>query len=600
MLSCLPAQDPDPEQRARLLGRAREDYRWSYEYPPGVAMAAALPSHEAFSPAYLARVLGLDLRIAANHAGSLAARLLRPDPSAPRRSLRWRLRELDAAKIMSAASSATRALTGRLRGALESAEGSAASYEKLFSTLEVPACAAFYRRGRDPREQDLMFAWQRVAGVNPMVLRRVDDDRHALRKLPITEALYRRVMGEDSLTAAIAEGRLFVADYELLDDLPRARAESGRWKFLYAPIALFAWQRPSGAAPAGALVPVAIQCDQTPDPETPIWTPLDGWRWRMAKTVVQIADGNHHQTIAHLADTHLIAEAFVVSAHRQLSARHPVHALLRPHFEFTLAINHTASHNLIAPGGEVEAVLGTTLDGSLSLTAGALARFELERRLPAADLRARGLDDPATLPECPYRDDILPLWDAIHEWVEGYLRVFYREDAEVRGDAEVQAWIRELAHPRGGRLPGVGEAPTIAALARLVAFFIWTVTAQHSAVNFSQYAFMSYVPNMPGAGYAPAPGPYTPDTEESWRAMLTPLEEAVRQCDIVFQLSHIQRNQLGRYPALHFPQRAVQRRLSAFQARLAEIELEIEARERGRLLPYPFLMPSRIPQSIHI
>ena len=99
---------------------------------------------------------------------------------------------------------------------------------------------------------------------------------------------------------------------------------------------------------------------------------------------------------------------------------------------------------------------------------------------------------------------------------------------------------------------------------------------------------------------ASAPGPFTPDTEESWRAMLTPLEDAIRQRDIVFQLSNIQKNKLGRYPALHFPQRKVQRRLSAFQARLAELEIEIAARERGRLLPYPFLMPSRIPQSIHI
>ncbi|MCB9756482.1 MAG: lipoxygenase [Myxococcales bacterium] len=600
MLSCLPAQDPHPERRARQLVRAREAYRWSYEYPPGVAMAASLPAHEAFSLAYLARVLELDVRVAANHASALLGRVLRPGASAPRRSLRRRLRELDAAAIMSAASSTTRALSGRLWGALESAEGCAATYAALFSTLEAPACAAFYRRDRDPREQDLMFAWQRVAGVNPMVLRRVDRERRALRRLPITDALYRRVMGDDSLAAASAEGRLYVADYALLDDLPRARADSGREKFIYAPIALFAWQRPSGAAPVGALVPVAIQCEQTPGPETPIWTPLDGWRWRMAKTAVQIADGNHHQTITHLAFTHMIAEAFIVSAHRQLAELHPVHALLRPHFEFTLAINDTASHNLIAPGGEVEAVLGTTLEGSLSLTAGALAGFELARRLPAGDLRARGLDDREALPECPYRDDILPLWEAIHDWVDGYLRVFYREDVDVRGDAEVQAWVRELAAPGGGRLPGVGGAPTIAALARLVAFFIWTVSAQHSAVNFSQYAFMSYVPNMPGAGYAPAPGPFTPDTEESWRAMLTPLEDAIRQRDIVFQLSNIQKNKLGRYPALHFPQRAVQRRLSAFQARLAELEIEIAARERGRLLPYPFLMPSRIPQSIHI
>jgi arachidonate 15-lipoxygenase len=71
----------------------------------------------------------------------------------------------------------------------------------------------------------------------------------------------------------------------------------------------------------------------------------------------------------------------------------------------------------------------------------------------------------------------------------------------------------------------------------------------------------------------------------------------------VVLLGRIHHTTLGAYPThlLHnFVHDArVDRPLEAFQHQLASIEHTIEVRNRARA-PYPFLLPSRIPQSINI
>lgn len=41
----------------------------------------------------------------------------------------------------------------------------------------------------------------------------------------------------------------------------------------------------------------------------------------------------------HLAQTHLVSEAFCLATQRTLAPSHPLHVLLAPHFEGTLFIN---------------------------------------------------------------------------------------------------------------------------------------------------------------------------------------------------------------------------------------------------------------------
>jgi arachidonate 15-lipoxygenase len=115
----------------------------------------------------------------------------------------------------------------------------------------------------------------------------------------------------------------------------------GSWltcqKYVWAPIAMFAV--PQGARPDRRLQAVAIQVGRHPGPFNPIvLRPPSGSSspaWDKAKTAVQIADGNHHEAVSRLGQTHLVVEAFITATQNQLSD-HPVAQLLRPHFEGTL------------------------------------------------------------------------------------------------------------------------------------------------------------------------------------------------------------------------------------------------------------------------
>ncbi|WP_376758550.1 lipoxygenase family protein [Archangium violaceum] len=83
------------------------------------------------------------------------------------------------------------------------------------------------------------------------------------------------------------------------------------------------------------------------------------------------------------------------------------------------------------------------------------------------------------------------------------------DDAAVRSDYELQAWVTELSSPEAGKLKDVGEngggIQTFEYLVDLATYVIFTASVQHAAVNFPQRTVMSYTPALPLAAYAPAP-----------------------------------------------------------------------------------------------
>jgi len=208
--------------------------------------------------------------------------------------------------------------------------------------------------------------------------------------------------------------------------------------------------------------------------------------------------------------------------------------------------------------------------------------------------------DPAGLPEYPYREDSIPVWKAINNFVRSYLALYYEDDAAVVGDTEVRAWMDEMGSQEGGRLKNLRSVQTVEALVELVTNIIFLASAQHAAVNFAQFPFMGYVPNMPGACWAPAPTPDTPDTEAELLLRLPPWNMTTLAADTVWQLSNIRINYLGKYGILAFSDPRTTPLIRDFRAALEVVEEGIQARETARLLPYPFLLPSTIPNSINI
>ncbi|URE48431.1 hypothetical protein MUK42_07522 [Musa troglodytarum] len=74
----------------------------------------------------------------------------------------------------------------------------------------------------------------------------------------------------------------------------------------------------------------------------------------LGKAHVCSNDAGVHQLVNHWLRTHASMEPFILAAHRQLSAMHPVFKLLHPHMRYTLEINALARQSLINADGVIE------------------------------------------------------------------------------------------------------------------------------------------------------------------------------------------------------------------------------------------------------
>ncbi|MDJ0599127.1 MAG: lipoxygenase family protein [Crocosphaera sp.] len=632
----LPQNDPNPQQRLDSLEKERKIYQWGY-YPnqDGIPMIGKLPLPQELpkEPQWFLDVIKVIIIIISNRAiedfasGGLGLNLLVYgvmtwivrfidwlsqflEKRRKNRLFWWFINSLVKliGKILQRrqVSNYQSSIEDRTVVTKPIIPKDLESYNNLFEIIHLP-CISYHF------QQDRLFAAQRVAGPNPLVLERVRPELPA--KFPLSDEAYQSVMGsDDSLQQAIAEKRLYMADYEILDTIKAGHFPPAYRKYIYAPIALFAISSRTHAT--GSLVPVAIQCGQTPGDNYPIFTrpptgtPRDQqWSWLMAKAIVQIADGNYHELISHLGRTHLWIEPFVIATQRQLASNHPLGILLRPHFEGTLLINTAARLSLIEEEGTVDAVLGGSIQESIRIAATGVKGYPFtfnDSMLPKF-LTLRGVDDFNSLSDYPYRDDGLLIWDSIHQWVDNYLSVYYHSDDDVQKDEELQGWIKALISSDGGRMTGIGEKTasggfdikTKAYLIDAVTLIIFTCSAQHAAVNFPQATDMSYVPNMPLAGYTAAPT--TPQaTKEDYFNLLPPIPQAESQMNTTYALGSVYYTRLGDYGEGYFKDQRVEQPLKAFQNRLLDIETIINDRNEVRGTFYNVLSPSRIPQSINI
>jgi arachidonate 15-lipoxygenase len=585
MTAFLPHQDPNPTLRIQRLKRCRRRYRFNHSYVSPLAIIDRVPQKERFSFGWLQQVSRQVSTVLRNRVmlegDSRAALRLEKQYRMLRRILQTRAVYYASALrhfVYEALIFRPRDETSRRPEALE-------EYATLFRAIGLPPI-------RDDLHDDRTFAWLRIAGPNPLTLRRLTrpDDRFA-----VTEADFKKTLPDDSIEAASTEGRLFLADFAALADVEAGDFPCAK-KYLYAPLALFAVHRVSRE-----LVPVAIQCSQTPGVESPIFTPADGYNWLIAKTIVEIADANLHEAVSHLARTHLLMEPFVIATHRELAQSHPLNRLLVPHFRGTLAINEAAWRRLIANGGAVDRVLAGRIESTRQLAADGVRKFHFRDGMLPRVLAAAGMDDRESLADHPYRDDAMLHWNAIHQWIRDYLVIYYQTDQDVQDDAELRSWLREIASPDAGRLTGIGpeDGQTVAGLADILTMVVFTCSVQHAAVNFPQYDIMSYAPRMPFAAYAPAPTSRTGATEADYLAILPPLNIAEQQMEMGYLLGSVHYTTLGAYGSKHFTDARVQEPLQAFQSRLQVIAKTIEERNLVRR-PYSCLAPSGVPQSINI
>lgn len=587
MTAFLRKDDPDPGDRDRELRRAQRRYTYNYTHVSPLALLDRLPFRDEFSFSWL--------RVVSKRVMSVLDNRAEIDIDDQHRRFH-KLKSKLFSGMLAAGTAKISGLKELVGDALKFSPRLGADarrpdklddYRELFQKIGLPPIARDFM-------DDRAFGWMRVGGPNAVMLQRVTeamDDR-----FPVTDAHLQQVCPDDTLEAARDEARLYVVDYHILDGVETGHYPHGQ-KYVYAPLAMFVVDKVTKD-----LLPFAIQIQQKPAPNNPIFTPRDGWNWVIAKTMVEVSDGNVHEAATHLGRTHLFMEPFVVTTYRQLPPNHPVALLLGPHFEGTLAINEAAWQYLIANKGAVEKLFGASITAARGLTASSINDNAFNDVMLPDTFANRGVHDQDALPNYPYRDDSLLYWDAIQEWVSSYLAVYYTEENAPSNDAELQAWYAELVSRDGGRVTGFGQSNGIRTrtyLARALTLIIYTCSVQHAAVNFPQYDLMSYVPNMPLASYAPAPTSTSGATEQDYLNMLPPLDMAELQLDLGYLLGTVHYTQLGQYDRDQFRDHRVNSPLQGFQSNIASIGDTLKLRNQTRR-PYEFLTPSGIPQSINI
>ncbi|WP_413492395.1 lipoxygenase family protein [Morganella psychrotolerans] len=488
----------------------------------------------------------------------------------------------------------------------ESKESGLELYDKLFKIITRPFVADYMHR-------DDLFSYQRVAGANPVALTGVSE---IPSNFPLTNEQYQSVMGsEDSLNDALKQNRIYMLNYNYLSGVV---AEDGYTKpegspgtnpmpgYSYAAIALF-----TVSLETKELTAVAIQCGQDPDNSNDMFLATEDpnsdryWGWQRAKYVIQTADESEHQLSTHLGLTHLLMEAFSLATLRKLPKGHPIYRLLITHFEATNRINHNATLALLKENQFVDMLFAAPLTNMAKAVIDIRLSYDFKAHYFPESLKQRKVDNIDAFPSYPYRDDGLLIWNAIRDWVKEYINIYYLTSATIKLDENLQSWIKDIID--NGKVKGFTNINTKDELIDTLTMIIFTSSAQHAAVNYSQPDWLMYAPLTIGTMASTKPTSVTGSSNNQWLGMLPKIYRASQKVIIYTLLGELYHGYLGEYVGLDYKlvfddYEVIKNNgpLEKFKKNLAEIEKIIRERNGSRPYPYEYLIPKNIPASINI
>lgn len=444
---------------------------------------------------------------------------------------------------------------------------------------------------RDSWKDDAFFGYQFLNGANPMLLRRSRELPARLVFPPGMEEL------QAELKKELQAGTLFEADYALLDGI-KANVILLCQQHLAAPLVMLK------LLPDGKLLPMLIQLQlprigATPPP---LFLPSDPpMVWLLAKCWVRSSDFQLHELQSHLLRGHLMAEVFAVATMRCLPSLHPVFKLMIPHLRYTMEINARARNGLVSDLGVFDQVVSTGGGGHVELLQRAGAFLTYKSFCPPDDLTDRGL---LGVKSCYYAQDALQLWNIIFSYVEGILTLYYKTDEVVKEDLELQSWCREITEI--GLLGAQDRGFPVSLQSRnqlfhFVTMCIFTCTGQHSSIHLGQLDWFTWVPNAP-CTMRIAP-PTTKDaTLKTVMDTLPNFHQASLQMSITWQLGRRQPIMvaLGQHKEEYFSGPEPKAVLTRFREELAIMDKQIEARNAKLDIPYEYLRPSLVENSVAI
>ncbi|KAJ8342257.1 hypothetical protein SKAU_G00321850 [Synaphobranchus kaupii] len=166
-------------------------------------------------------------------------------------------------------------------------------------------------------------------------------------------------------------------------------------------------------------------------------------------------------------------------------------------------------------------------------------------------------------------------------------------------------WIQEIfTHGALGQSEtGFPQAfQTKAELCTFVTMVIFSCSALHSAVNFSQVDFNLWMPNCPASMSSPPPQSKNCVSRDELLSSLPPVNATCGVLTTLILLSQPSLDfvRLGHYREPYFSSGAPRRLVEELQTELRAISSEIAERNNKLLLPYPYLAPERIENNVAI
>ncbi|KAL2086482.1 hypothetical protein ACEWY4_017541 [Coilia grayii] len=456
-----------------------------------------------------------------------------------------------------------------------------------------------YEYVKEHWDKDEFFGYQFLNGLNPMVIRRCSK---LPQNFPVTEEMVRDSLGGTTLEQEMKKGNIFLSDYKVLDGLI-GNIVHGRQQYLTSPLVLLY------SNPEGQMLPIAIQLTQEAGTkggakgkmQNPIFLPTDSkYDWLLAKVFVRGADFAMHEMIVHLLGTHFLAEVFTMATLRNLPSTHPLYKLIIPHTRYTLQVSVISRSQLISKQGPVTQYTGIGGQSLPVLLTRATASLTYSSLCLPDSILERGLEQVSSY---YYRDDGMELWRIINKFVEGILTHYYTSDEHIGRDAELQNWITEIFTKGflGRSQSGIPQSfNTRAELVKFVTMVIFTSTAQHAAVHNGQFDLGGWMPNFPSSLREPPP---TEKGQSTMDTILNTLPDEGTTANILAVLKHVTEDYSDLYPLGYFPEdlfgEEVPRKLiENFQKDLEVLSDVIEKRNAKLELPYTFLHPKNIVNSI--
>eukprot|EP00064_Thunnus_orientalis_P023611 superscaffoldBa00009111_g23861 len=276
--------------------------------------------------------------------------------------------------------------------------------------------------------------------------------------------------------------------------------------------------------------------------------------------------------------------------------------LLIPHTHFTLQINFLARQLLISDDGVFTKFAASGGEGMITIMRRAQSSLTYSSLCIPDDITERGLD---SVPNFYYRDDGLRLWDIIHRFVQGLLGHYYKNDAEVQKDSELQSWIQEIFEHGFLSKDSAGfprNFNTVAELVKFVTMVIFTGSCQHSAVNSGQYDYGGWMPNTPTSLQQPPPTTKGTTSKATMLQTFPDISTTVHGMSTLWLLSRQYSDfiPLGHYPNKHFTEEIPRKWIHDFQEDLKRLSDDIEARNKSLDIPYTYLDPAVVENSVAI